>query len=225
MATLSELREKVRSQTQTTNTELSDSEIDSWLQEAFNRTIAAQNQWPFFESTWNLTLVAGDSTVALPTSPAVDHNGIMSLVDTESGDRLKMVDYAWAEDAYTGSTVSPVGYIVYFSIWGDTIYLWPSPDFSENRTLRLRGFRRPADWIASGASAEPDCDERLHLALANYAISLAYAQQEDPELENVYMQRWQRDVEIAVRQIMEPAHHRPLMMGPRIINAIGRMRY
>ena len=215
MATLSELRAKVRSQTQTTDAILTDAEIDSWLQEAYNRTISVENQWPFFEHSWDLTLVAGEATIALPTSPAIEASGVMSLTDTEDGIRLRMVNHEWADDVYTSGNPNLVEYLSTFSIWADTIYLWPVPNLAENRTLRLRGYRKPNDWIAGGAAAEPDCDERLHLALANYTIALAYAQQEDPELERVYMERWQRDVEAAFKAIMEPPQHRPLMMGPR----------
>lgn len=221
MATLAELRSKVRSQTQTTDAILTDSEVDSWLQEAFDRTIAAENQWPFYEYTWSLTLTAGSSTIAMPTSPSVEASGIVSLVDSTANARLVMVDHEWAENWYTTNPIT-VGTAVHYSIWADTIHFWPVTDFADDHTISLRGFRRPSDWIADGASAEPDCDSRLHLALANYAIALAYIQQEDESLERVYMERWQKDVEMAHGAIMEPGRHRPLTMGPRYITPIGR---
>ena len=86
----------------------------------------------------------------------------------------------------------------------------------------MTGFRRPIDWIAAGPSAVPDCDERLHRAFAHYAVALAYAQQEDVELENDYMGRWLRDVEMARGAIMEPLRDRPLIMGPHRWSRIGR---
>lgn len=220
MATLSELRTKVRSQTETDASTLTDAEIDGWLQEAYNRTIAAENDWPFFEKTWALTQTAGDVTITMPTD--VKANGIVSLVDLEDNlsRRLLMIPYEQAEMIFLATGV-PVLSPLQFSLWGDLIYLWPATTFTADRNYRLRGWRQPEDWIAGGASAQPDCDSRLHLALANYAIALAYIQQEDPELESVYMTRWQKDVEMARQVIMEVSQQRPLMMGPRYVTPIG----
>ena len=221
MATLSELRTKVRSQTETDSATLTDTEIDGWLQEAYNRTIAAENDWPFFEKVWSLTQTTGDVTIAMPTDAKA--NGVVSLVDLQETwpRRLFQVPYEQAETIFLDTAASGLSPLQY-SIWGDVIYLWPAAAFDDDRSYRLRGWRQPADWIADGASAEPDCDSRLHLALANYAIALAYIQQEDAELEQVYMMRWQKDVEMARQVIMEVAQHRPLMMGPRYITPIGR---
>jgi hypothetical protein len=66
-------------------------------------------------------------------------------------------------------------------------------------------------WLTP--EGEPDCDHRLHLLLTHFATALAYAQQEDEVLEGTYMARWQADVELAHRAIMDPIHHRPLVMS------------
>lgn len=220
MATLTELRNKVRSQTETNVETNTDYEIDGWLQEAYNRTIAAETNWPFFEKVWSVTQIAETNTISLPFD--LEANGLVSVVDDDNQVRLEQVDQEWAEDHYY-STNSVAATPFRYSLWQRLMYLWPNTTFTENRTYTLRGWRRPGDWIALGASAVPDCDERLHLALANYAIALAYAQQEDTDLEANYMNRWQRDVEIARSAIMEPAHNRPLTMGPRSIRPAGTL--
>lgn len=226
MTTISDLRIYIRRQTEQTSSELSDEAIDDFLQEAFNRTIAAETQWPFFEETWTLTQTAGNTYVALP----VDGGGnqecseILSLVDTDNKNfRLTQLDYESAEDAYIG--FDPVtGYAHEFSVWKNVIYLWPAVTFSADHYYRLRGYRYPSDWLAGPSTAEPDCDSRLHLPLAHYAIALSYAKQEDETLERTYMERWQRDVEMARQAIMDPGHHRPLMMGPRRWRRVGYNR-
>lgn len=216
MTTIAELRAAVRSQTEQTSGELSDATIDRYLQEAFNRTIAAENQWPFYEDAWTLTQTAGDTYASL-----LDGDGnrlvaeIMSIVDTSNNNyRLLMIDHESAEDDYSGITPT-TGYNVEFSIWQNVVYFWPGATFSTDRDYMLRGYREPTDWLAGPSTTEPDCDSRLHLPLAHYAIALSYAKQEDETLERTYMERWQRDVEMARQAIMDPAHHRPLMMGPR----------
>ena len=211
MATIAELRAKVRSQTEQTSSELADSTIDSYLQEAFNRTIAAETMWPFYEETWTLTQTAGNAYAALSS----EVSEIMSIVDTDNNRfRLRMLDHETAEDDFSGP-VPTGGYAFEYSVWKNVVYFWPAVTFSTDRNYQLRGYRHPTDWLAGPSTTEPDCDERLHLPLANYAIALSYAKQEDETLEANYMDRWQRDVELIRKQIMDPMQHRPLVFGPR----------
>lgn len=219
MSTIAELRAYVRRQTEQTSSELDDTTLDPYLQEAFNRTIAAETQWPFYETTWTVTQTAGETTAPMPSNA----DEVMSLVDTDNNNfRLTMIDYESGEDDYFGALST--GYAYEYSIWADTIYFWPMVSFTTDHDYRLRGYRSPTDWLAGVSSAEPDCDSRLHLPLAHYAIALSYAKQEDETLERTYMERWQRDVELARKAIMDPAHQRPLAMGPRRWGRVGRGR-
>lgn len=216
MANLQQLREKVRTQTETTVTELPDATIDGYLQEAYNRTLAAETFWPFFEHTWQVNQEVGSASLIEPP----DCGEIVSLIDTVTPCRLEMLNYEQAEDMFMGS-LTTVGTARAFSRWNGELVLWPAVTYEEIRIFQLRGFRTPADWISQGAAAEPDCDPRLHLCLANYAIALAYAQQEDLELESNYMDRWARDAELARQAIMGADFHRPLVMGRRFVTPIG----
>lgn len=208
MATLADLREYVRVQTETTSAELPNQTVDSYLQEAFNRTIAAENRWPFYEASWSVTQTAGNAYITCPAD--LNKTAVVSL-KKPSGHRLTLIDHETAEDAFSGLSVS--GDPTHYSIWGELLSLWPSIEPAADQGYLLRGYRKPADWVAAGASAEPDCDDRLHLPLAHYAVALAYAQQEDEVLEVTYMTRWQRDVEAMRAQIMEPSRHSPVTMG------------
>ncbi len=165
-------------------------------------------------------MLAGNDYIAMPTDAHAP--GIVSLYDANDQHRLTLIDYEYAEDLYSGLRPS-VRNPVHFSVWTNVIYLWPSTTYTADRTYRMRGYRKTTDWIASGASSSPDCDVRLHLPLAHYATALAYLQQEDEQLEQVYMNRWQRDVEMARQVIMDPSQHRPLVMGPRIYTRIGNL--
>ena len=209
MTSLSDLYQYVRVQTQTQADELPDATINAYLQQAFERTIAAHNSWPFYEQTWFITQPAGSATADLPGD--VVESRIITLVSPE-GYRLQMVAPETALLAY-GSAPS-TAYPREYSLWGDKIMFWPEQSHADDRSYVLFGFRRPAAWSGLLPAESPDCDERLHLPLASYAIALAYAQQEDEVLETTYMARWQNDVEMAAKAIMEPAHRRPLTMGP-----------
>jgi hypothetical protein len=206
VVTVNDLRSLVRTQTQTDEADLPNATIDSYLQQGFERTINAESQWPFYASTWELSQVAGEGWMVLPGN--VNPPGIMALTDDLNGFRLEMVPQVWAEDRFRSlvATANPV----LFSVWGDRINLWPGVTFNADRTYHLRGYRKPLTWL-DPVTESPDCDQRLHMPLAHFAVALAYAQQEDDALEAVYATRWQNDVELARRAIMEPVHQRPLV--------------
>ncbi len=205
---LDQLRAVVHAQTQTTAGDLADPTIDIYLQQAFERTINAETQWPFYEQHWDLTLPAGAMQITLPGD--VNPAGIMALYDVASNFRLGMIGPEYGDDHYAGPQVGTLNPLQ-FSVWANTLYLYPRVQASDtDRAYRLRGYRRPVNWLT--VNGEPDCDSRLHLPLTHYAVALAYAQQEDETLELSYMDRWQRDVEMARRAIMDPIHHRPLVM-------------
>lgn len=212
MATLSDLRDYVRVQTETTVAELPSSTIDSYLREAFNRTISQETRWPFYEEVWTLTQEVGSTALSVPST--MNRMAIVSLIDDQNqGFRLTQVDYETAEDFYRDALNPGSSSLAHYSVWGDYIYLWPVQTFTTEYTYTVRGYRNPTDWIGSGPGTEVDADERLHYPLAQYAVALAYAQQEDEVLEDRYMTRWQNDVNAARRAIMEPARNAPLRMG------------
>ena len=215
---LSQLRERVRLQTETTQAELSNTAIDWYLQEAFNRIIAMENEWPFFEKSWDLIVTAGETSVELPGD--VNIPAVYSLRDVSTGRQLEMIDNVTAEKWF-GSVDPASVYPVYYSIWSGSIYLWPRLSYGTDRDYSLNGFRLPGDWQAEGPEGEPDCDERLHRPMIHYACSLAYAAQEDLELEDKYMRRWQTDNNSIIPSIMEPHHNRPLRVGPHVSTRIG----
>ena len=215
---LSELRAYVRTQTQTTSGELPDSTVDAYLQEAFNRTMSMENRWPFFQKNWQNTLPAGETSFALPGD--VNIPGITAL---RFGDdySVELMDHVTAEELF-GGDASAKARPIRWSIWEGRAHLWPAANYDTDTTWKLSGYRLPADWISQGTSAEPDCDPRLHLPLAHFAIARAYAQQEDEVLDEKSMRRWYEDAEVARHQIMMPPRSRPMIMGRRFITPIGR---
>ncbi len=215
---LTDLRAYVRRQTETTEGELPNVTIDAFLREAFNRTIAMENQWPFYEKTWQLTQVNGTSQITLPgdaNPPAF--TGLYHQTDKY---RVELMAHSQALEFYGGMLAGTAAPYEAFSVWSGKIHLWPEVVIATNQPWNLVGFRKPADWLAQGAEAEPDCDERLHMPLCHYAIALAYAQQEDEQLEGQYMKRYEIDVMAARSAIMEPAQDRPLIMGPHRFSRI-----
>lgn len=200
---LSELRDAVRTQLDVDEDDLSNSTLDMYIREGYDRTIQLERRWPFFETSWSL--VSSSGVIAVPSDLA----GIASVIDLDENFRLIMLAPELAEDKFYGDIGG--GYPSYFSWWGNVLSLYPSP--VSDRSYSVRGWRKPTDWVAGGAASEVDADERLHLPLFHYACSLVYAQLEDPELENTYMRRWAATTEQAHEDIMRPQHHEPLVFN------------
>lgn len=207
---LQQLRDYVRTQLDVDEEELPNALLDSYFVEGFNRTIAMETRWPFYETIWNVAYVPAEGAIAVP--PDCDPAGIMALVDLSSGIRLLQISNEAAEDNFVGGQLNGSAVPASYSLYGDKIVLWPSPGENE-RSYYLRGYRLSHDWIAEGAGSSPDCDPRLHILLAHYAIALAYAQQEDEVLEDVYMKRWQSSFISLHSAICTPRHHRPLVLN------------
>jgi hypothetical protein len=218
--TLLELRNYVRTQTQTTQSELPDSTLNAYLQEAFTRTVSFENQWPWFEKTWNLMQSKGGFVIPIPAD--CNTAAITGLTSDDQRWRLQLTPHVTAQDTW-GNAPTTGGYAA-FSVWAGQFVLWPNTVAEEDAGYKMTGFRFPIDWISQGPSALPDIDPRLHQALAHYAIALAYAQQEDETLESTYMQRWQTDAMTIRGAVMEPTQATPMIFGPQSFTAIGNQR-
>lgn len=197
-----QLRDLIRTQTDLDEEDLPDPLVDAHLEEAFYRTAALERRWPMYEHAWDAVTV--DGVASFPVAP-VETIAELAAV-TVAGDRLTFVDHDWAESAfYNYAAGSPK----YFSVWGSNLYVWPKLDGD----VGLRGWRSPnPSWITDPA-LEVDLDVRLHMPLSHYAVSLAYSYQEDPELENLYMNRWGQQVEAVRRDIMQASAYTPIILN------------
>lgn len=202
------MRDYIRNHLEMDDEELPDVLLNRYLQDGFDATVAMNNRWPRQEKVWHVARVVNGSSVTLP--PDCAPNAIMSVVG-QDGYRIIYLNYENAEDLFAPSTMLTNGSPVYWSIWNDQLHLWPSPDATTSYDLTVRGYRQTV-WSDSAATV-PDLDERLHQAICYYAMSLCYAAQEDEILEGVYMARWSRDAASRMKAILEPAHHRPLVLN------------
>jgi hypothetical protein len=207
---LQNLRDYIRVQLDMDEEELPNALLDSYLHEAYLRTMSMERRWPFFETYFEVANTPDADLVALPAE--CDENQIISLIKLPENIRLIQIAPEMGDDRFTGTDATSNA-PVYYSIWGNAISLWPRPYPDVTTNFRIRGYRKPTNWVAQGSSAEVDADPRLHILLAHYAIALCYAQQEDEVLEDVYMKRWQASFAAARSAICGPRHHRPLVLN------------
>ena len=202
---LQDIRDLVRSTLDVEADELPDELLDQFIRDGYNRAVQAETRWPFFEDSWSVAVVADTAEYVLASDVGI----LVSVYDTDTEQRLKRLDTSIAEANFGSNTTA--GDPLYWTEWGNSITFWPTP--ISDRTVTLRGYRKPTDWVTSGASTEVDADDRLHLPIAYYALSLAYAQQEDEVLEATYLNRFRESLELARQDIMRTTEYHPIILG------------
>jgi hypothetical protein len=186
------MRDFVRTQLDLDDTDLPNALLDGFLQDGYDRAVGLENRWPFFEATWPAT-VDEQGLVLLPSDVRS-----VEMFMTSDGRLLPRRTGRWGISVYgVGSTGSSS---TYWSEWAGQYHVVPATGLVQNVTVF--GFRAPSDWISQGASAECDCDRRLHIPICWYACSLGYAQQEDEVLEQTYLNRFRESVTMARDDIM-----------------------
>ena len=204
---LSEIRSRVREIVDLDSTDVSDTLLTMYIKDGYERIIALERRWPFFQKTYTMTTTAGQREYPISLIGSGDLREVTSLVDTSAvGRRIELISYDDAEQIWIGS-FDQAQRPLYFSLWQDKVHLWPKPDSSY--PLTVRGYRKPTDWTASD-SAEVDADERLHQALVYYGAAQVYQLQEDVELATFYRRTFDEAVRLAAADIMRPPSQRPL---------------
>ena len=211
MSTAAELKDFVYDILDLDSADLPTSLVYQYLKDGFQRVINLERRWPFLETTYTLNTTASQRDYAISAIGSGDLREIISVVDTSSsGNRLSLISIDEAEAVWHGSFDTP-SRPLFFSEWSETIKLYPKPD--KVYALVIRGYRKPSYTPFTVTTEEVDCDERLHTAIAYYAISQAYKRQEDNEMASMYKQSFEEAVALARKDLMRASGHRPMIMS------------
>lgn len=166
--TVQDMRDYVRDFLDTDSTELSDTLLDVWRREATARIERSFETWDFFEQSWTLTTSAAstaltsiDSTCERVISVEGD-NWLLEYIPHER---------AVAKYAFGGTSSQPTEW----SVWGNALYLWPTPDGSASYTVR--GYRSPTE--ATLPSDTVDLPAEFHPLIAEWMLARAYERNDD----------------------------------------------
>lgn len=205
--TLEQLRTYVRQHLDLDEDEVPNSLIDVWARDASVKIARTRKRWPFFETSWTLTVGNNVSDYPLSAlSPSCDE--ITSIVRNDR--RLAYMGRDEAEAAYLPYQQHG-GYVTFWNVWGDVLRLYPTPSGTD--TLYLRGYRKLHDWVADGAGATPDFPEEFHDAIRLYLLAMAYLQQEDPELAQQFSGAFAAEMDILKKQFGDSPGSYPLILG------------
>lgn len=206
---LTDIRAMVRDISDLDTTDLPTSLLDTYVKEAFQRIVALERRWPFYQDTFTFNTVANQRAYTI--SAIGDIREIISIVDNSaSGNRFTEIAYDDAEDIYLGN-FDAAGRPYFWAVWDGQAHLYPKPDILY--ALTVRAFRNPSyTWLTS-ILTEVDIDGWFHILLAYYALARAYQRQEDGEMAAMYQRSFEEGVAMARRDLMKSRSHRPLLLS------------
>lgn len=207
--TAAALRQTVRDVTDLDNEDLPDSLLNLYLRDGYYRILDLEKRWTFLEKTFTFNTVAEQREYPIDAFTADPISQVVSIVDnTNIGLRLDMVGHDMAEQTYVGS-YDTSGDPLFYSIWEGKVHLFPKPNNA--RTLTVRAYREPIDWI--NAEGNVDASANLHFALVYYACSRVYQRLEDTLMSNEYKRSFDEAVTLAATNITKPSSHANLRLN------------
>ena len=207
--TLTTLRSQVRDMADLDATDLSDTLIDQFAREGFQRIYALERRWPILQETYTFNTVADQREYTISTIG--DIREIISVVDTSTqGARLTLIDYNQAEEIWLGN-LDVASRPYYYSFWDKKLQLWAKPDIIYPMTVRA--FRNPVYTWLTDITEEIDLDEWFHAILPYFVLARVYQRQEDAELANMYLSTFEEGVSFARRDLMKASSSQPVILS------------
>ena len=207
--TLTTLRSQVRDMADLDETDLSNTIIDQFAREGFQRIYALERRWPILQETYTFNTVANQREYTISTIG--DIREIISVVDTSTqGARLSLIDYNDAEQIWLGNLDTP-SRPYFYSFWDKKIQLWAKPDIVYPMTVRA--FRNPVYTWLTDVNENIDLDEFFHAILPYFVLARVYQRQEDSDLANMYMKSFEEGVAFARRDLMKASSAQPVVMS------------
>ena len=207
--TAATLRSTVRDITDLDTTDLPDSLLNLYIRDGYYRILDLEKRWSFLEKSFTFSTVAEQRAYTISAFTADPIGQIVSVVDNSgTGMRLEMVGFDMAEETYIGAYDTSSNPLFY-AFWEGKIHLYPKPN--NVRTLSVRAYREPIDWVTTGGNV--DASPSLHFPLAYYACSRIYQRLEDTVMANDYKKAFDEGVILAKNNIMKPASHAHLRLS------------
>ena len=207
--TATSLRQTVRDITDLEAEDLPDSLLNLYIRDGYYRILDLEKRWAFLEKSFTFNTVAEQRAYTISAFTADPISQVISVIDsTGVGTRLDMVGHDTAEETYMGS-YDISGDPLFYSVWEGKVHLFPKPN--NVRTLSVRAYREPTDWITDGNAV--DASPNLHFALVYYACSRVYQRLEDSVMADAYKRSFDEGVALARTNIMKPTSHAHMVLS------------
>lgn len=178
--------------------------IDAGLKEGYERIIAREQRWPFYEGRWTFNTSSATQGYFLPDA-ASDLREVTAV--RLNGARIQFVDEDSADRRWAGKTGSAVAW----SRWGDYLNLWPTPA-DGGLSIEVRGYRQPQPF-ESISGWEPDMPVQFHGLLIDWALGSEYQRQDDVEMMTSYRNKFEEQLTSLRKAAMASPTPGPIVMG------------
>ena len=197
----------VREITEMDAADVSDTVVEIYLRDGYNRIIDLERRWSFLETTLSLTTTAGQDNYVVNDFTAEDIREVISVMDSENN-RLQYISYDAVEETIL-DTLLTNGVPSFFSFWDGEMFLYPTP--AESDTLTIRAYKYPTDWVSDDVA--PDGSASFDMALVYYAISRIYQAQEELNTASTYERMFNDTVTLARRDLTRPPSAAPVVFA------------
>lgn len=205
--TRTDIIDAVREITEMDSADVSDTVIDIYMRDGYNRIIELERRWTFLETTFSLTTTVGQEDYTVDDFTADEIREVIAVVDSENN-RLHYVGYDDAEETLIDSPLT-TGNPTFYSFWGGKMFLFPTPE--EAATLSVRAYRYPTDWVTNDTA--PDGVASFDMALVYYVISRIYQAQEELNTAATYERMYSDTVTLARRDLTRPPSSSPMVFA------------
>ena len=205
--TLSDIRSRAREVAEVSTADVSDTLMDLFIRDGYNRIIDLERRWPFLEVSFDMTTTANQSAYTINDFTTHSIREVVSIVDPDNV-RLDFISYELAEETFKTND-APAGRPMFAAHWADQIHIFPKP--KAVYTLNVRAYREPTDWITAAGS--PDGIEAFDLALVDYAVARAYKMQEAFVPAQEFERSFNDTVAFARRDVMKADSYAPIQLS------------
>ena len=212
---IEDMRSYIRSVVEIDSSDISDVVLNRFLGEGYDQVVYSEKRWPWYEAETTFTTVASTKDYALSAVGASLSNGLREIQALRTDDHiLTMLGRDAADASYPLDTESS-GDPWYWSFWGDTARLYPTPAGGE--TIYVRGYKNPTHFGVNtiNGTGPDDFPEPFHVVIATYGISRAYDQQEDPDMAANYFGTFIRELDNLRARYLDAPAPQPLVLNGR----------
>ena len=229
---IEEMRAYIRSVVEIDSGDISNDVLNRFLGEGYDQMVYSEKRWPWYETTDTFQTIADQKDYTLAAVGVNVTNGLREIQSLRRDNQV--ICYVGIDDADIAYPVNVTGSgnSAYWSYWGETVRLYPTPGGGD--TIHVRGYKNPGAWGAGTADGNPppDFPEPFHIVIATYGISRAYEQQEDLDMATAYYSLFARELDNLRARYLDSPAPQPLILNNNKLSRwgaqnlmSGRLRY
>jgi len=208
--TVREVRDYVRDYFDLDADDLADRLLDRWISEGWGKIVRYRPNWPGFQSTVQLAVVAATTLVPVAEYPLP----LKDIESIEGPDRyLVQLDPASAERRFIrGGVADPAGTPVAYSVYGGKVRLWPAPSIARSYTMRgQRAAVNPLNGSATDVIDLPTVDA-IEMLLA-WVLARAAVRESELETAQLYEAAFAQGMQLLAKDETDTSAFTPIVLN------------